>query len=68
MENTCKLCIYFTSYQDDYYDPLEPDDEGFCKGNPMNDGHTFSNSICDKFKAKYGKSTLETVMPIIKVL
>ena len=37
----CDTCKYYESYRDAYFgDELEPDDQGFCRGNPENDGWT----------------------------
>ena len=28
--SSCLNCKYFTSFRDDYFDDMEPDDKGFC--------------------------------------
>ena len=53
-KNSCMLCQYFESYEDFYYDELEPEDMGFCK-ELMFDGHTDAGKTCDKFNPKGGE-------------
>lgn len=48
----CENCTHYTSYRDDCFgDPLEPDEQGYCKGNPKKDNHTFGEyKACEFFK------------------
>jgi hypothetical protein len=31
VRRSCLNCEFFKSFRDDYFDDMEPDDEGFCK-------------------------------------
>lgn len=31
-DKNCTLCKSFVSFRDDYFDDMEPDDQGFCYG------------------------------------
>jgi len=50
----CNSCKYYESYRDAFFgDELEPDDQGFCKGNPENDGWTLGEyDACVYYIAK----------------
>ena len=50
--NTCSECKFYESYRNAYCDEMEPDEQGFCKGNPEKDYHTHSESeACEYFKS-----------------
>lgn len=46
---TCGDCKHFQSYRDAYFDDLEPDTEGFCRGNKDKDYTTINSAICENF-------------------
>lgn len=49
----CNSCKFYESYRDAYFgDKLEPDDEGFCRGNDDKDFHTFGeDDACKHYSA-----------------
>jgi len=50
----CNSCKYYESYRDAYEDELEPDDEGFCRGNDKKDYHTFgTDEACEYYTKMY---------------
>ena len=57
-ENDCMTCKHFVSFREDYYDPLEPETQGFCHCSKSpywyNEG-AGAGKICKYYKAKKDK-------------
>jgi len=52
VKNNCTLCKHFCSYENDYFDPMEPQDMGFCKHPwPISkDDLADATMTCEKFE------------------
>lgn len=49
IENNCTLCKHFKSYKDDYFDNMEPSDQGFCRKD-KNDNYGDATISCELFE------------------
>ena len=64
MKDDCLTCKYFTSFRDNYFDDLEPDDEGFCS---CDDSPYYGNEgagigvKCDFYKKEKGERRISNV-------
>ena len=47
----CTKCKYFISYAEDYYDFMEPEDQGFCRKG-QNDNYGDFTITCKFFEKK----------------
>jgi hypothetical protein len=50
--NNCTDCIYFISYAEDYYDDMEPEDQGFCRNNMQIDNYGDATITCELFEKR----------------
>lgn len=48
IKNNCTECKHFTSYADDYFDDMEPRDQGFCLKD-KNDRYGDATITCELF-------------------